>query len=119
MEIESIYWARQRENNALLREALALLRRIADRLDTGAPPIPTSPPSSPSPTAMPSTTPASLLKRLGGKLLERLGREAMGWLLKRILVWSSAYILPTLLGWMMLGRPALRWIEAWLRWLAG
>mgnify|MGYP001562467373 CR=1 FL=1 len=116
MEIEATYWARQRENHALLREALLLLRFIASKLDT-TPPIPTSPPSSKSPTATPSIIPPSSMRRMAEKVMDKMGREAiisvLMWGAGKLAMWALTYVLPAVAGWLMLVRPGVRWLLGW------
>jgi hypothetical protein len=116
MAIEAIYWERQRQNNALLREALALLRLIAARLEpAGTTPTPTSPPSSSIPTATPSTSRPSVLRQALTKIAERFGREAI----VSILMWAAGKLIPGIVAWLTLGRPALRWLESLAKWATG
>lgn len=116
MELETIYAGRQREDHALLREAVLLLRFIAAKLDT-TPPIQTSPPSSKTSTATPSTTPPSSIRRMAEKVMDKMGREAiisvLMWGAGKLAMWALTYLLPAVAGWMMLVRPGVRWLLGW------
>lgn len=108
MEIEAIYWLRQRESHTLLRLIDSKIDRLL--LATGGCPMPTSPPSSPSRTGMRSRI---RLRSWGERMVGKLGKEAFVsiamWVGGRI---ANSYIVPGLL---FLG--GLIW--AWVRGIGG
>mgnify|MGYP001582528672 CR=1 FL=1 len=121
MELDTVYWSRQRdsyqisrENNALLREALLVLRLILSKID-GTPQMPTSPPSSSSPTVTPSTTRVS-----SHRLIEKMGRAAIVsiimWIISKLGTWLLTLVLPVLVA---LGGLAWAWLGPFLKWAMG
>ena len=120
MEMDGIYLARQRdsyhiarENNALLREALLVLRLILARLDSTGP-MPTSYPSSVTTMAGPTTAPTPLnvpsssLKSAMARIVEKGSREVLIWVFGKLGLWLYTLVLPTLVSFGAL---------AWMKWL--
>lgn len=92
----------------------AEMQWVRSRLAVGTSPIPSSPPSSSSPTATPSPIRWAL-----SKAMEKLGREALTqfamWLAGKIAMW----VLPWLVAWWTMGGAVLRFLRDWAPFLFG